>query len=143
MTVRIPRELWARIREHLEAGYPYEQCGILVGRTLGEDVVVEAIRESQNLVVDRKADRYEIDPRDQLVAERDLAVSGRVVVGYYHSHPDHPARPSETDAAFAWPRTVYVIVSIEKGAAKAATAWVLRESERRFDEVMLDVEPTK
>ncbi|MBI1849759.1 MAG: M67 family metallopeptidase [Planctomycetes bacterium] len=143
MIVKVPRDLWARIRRQLETGYPYEQCGILVGRTLGADVEVEAIREARNLVVDRKADRYEIDPHDQLIAERDLAVDGRAVVGYYHSHPDHPARPSETDAKFAWPRTIYVIVSIEKGVAKAATAWVLRESEQRFDEVSLDVEKTE
>jgi proteasome lid subunit RPN8/RPN11 len=138
--IRVPRELWARVRRQLEAGYPHEHCGILVGRAIGGDVVVEAIREARNLVTDRAADRYEIDPRDQLAAERDLAVDGRAVVGYYHSHPDHPARPSETDRVNAWPHAVYVIVAIEKGCAAAATAWMLRETDRQFEPVTLDIE---
>ena len=138
--IRIPKTLWERVRRHVEAGYPNEQCGILVGRLEDGGVRVGATREARNLVTDRAADRYEIDPRDQLVAERELCADGSIVLGYYHSHPDHPARPSETDARFAWPGYVYVIVSVEMGAAMAATAWTLRESEPRFDQVPLEIE---
>jgi proteasome lid subunit RPN8/RPN11 len=138
--MQVSRTTWERIRRHLERGYPYEHCGILVGRVEDGAVIVEEMREARNLVTDRAADRYEIDPRDQLAVERQLCADGRSVVGYYHSHPDHPARPSETDIRLAWPATVYVIASIEKGALVAATAWRLADGdEKRFEEVALRI----
>lgn len=138
--MRVPRGLWERVRRFVENGYPHERCGILVGRVEGTEARVEAVHEARNLEVERAADRYEIDPRDQLFVERELAREGRVVVGYFHSHPDHAARPSETDARLAWPGYVYVIVAVEKGAATAATAWRLRDGEQRFDPVPLAIE---
>lgn len=93
---------------------------------------------AENLNAERSHDRYDLDPRAWVRVERCLASAPPPrleIVGVYHSHPDHPARPSRTDLERAWPDLVYLIVAVEKGRSAAATAWVLCESPRGFDEM--------
>ncbi len=76
--------------------------------------------------------RFSIDPAQQLAVEKSAEKDGKAVLGYYHSHPDHPARPSEYDREHAWPYYSYVIVAIENGVAKDMTSWVLDDQTETF-----------
>ena len=143
-----PRPL-EMIRQHGARDYPNECCGVLFGRAEGENKrVIEAV-PLRNLRTDpekarevlpleepgreSERNRFLIDPREQLRAEKDARARGLDVVGYYHSHPDHPARPSNYDREHAWPWYSYVIVSVIGGEAKDLTSWVLAEDRSRFD----------
>ena len=111
-----------------EAAYPNEGCGIFLGIP-GDDPEVFEVRLATNLREDRARDRYVMDPRDIMLAEREAEARGLEVLGFWHTHPDHPARPSQYDADHAWPDYVYVIMSIQAGSSlRSLTAWVL-ESE--------------
>jgi proteasome lid subunit RPN8/RPN11 len=110
------------IRAHGAEGYPNEICGIMVGPR-GEGRVTE-VRRARNLIVDRSRDRYEIDPRDHIRIQREADADGLDIVGYYHSHPDHPAQASRFDTDRAWAGYVYVIVSVANGQPVDANAFV-------------------
>ena len=99
------------------AAYPNECCGILVGRdSRSGRRLVERLEPGQNVFeADEQYHRFSIDPRQQMKAEKEAEAEGKVVLGFYHSHPDHPARPSEYDREHAWPFYSYVIVAIAKG----------------------------
>jgi proteasome lid subunit RPN8/RPN11 len=124
--MRISAELREQMRAMGEKAYPNEGCGILLG-TLGGDVEVIEVREGTNLRADRARDRYILDPRDILRAEKDARERGIDVVGFWHTHPDHPARPSQYDADHAWTDYVYVIMAIEAGRLADVNAFVLRQ----------------
>lgn len=132
----------ARIRAHGESTYPEECCGILVGsveRTAGENgaalarvvrlVGAENTREQEN-----RHNRYLIPPEVILRTEREARAEGLDVVGYYHSHPDHPSRPSDFDRDHAWPGYSYLIVSVREGRARDERSWRLSNDRSRFDE---------
>jgi proteasome lid subunit RPN8/RPN11 len=111
--VKITRQAYDEIRGHAGEGYPYEICGILVASP-GSDLV-DIIRRVRNTMVERARDRYEMDPRDQIRIQRECDDAGLDIVGYYHSHPDHPAQASITDARRSWAGPIYVIVSCVEG----------------------------
>ena len=131
------------IRRHAAQDYPFECCGVMLGKADGAGKAVSEIIPLTNLRRDpararewRPLDdptgesgrnRFFIDPLDQLRVEKDARARGLDVLGYYHSHPDHPARPSTYDHEHAWPRYSYVIVSVERGIAKDLTCWTLAE----------------
>ena len=110
------------VRAHGAEGYPNEICGVLVGPR-GSRTATEAKR-ARNLIVERSRDRYEIDPVDHLRIQRQADADGHDIIGYYHSHPDHPAQASRFDTERAWSGYVYVIVSVEKGQPVDANAFV-------------------
>jgi proteasome lid subunit RPN8/RPN11 len=118
--MRIRRPAFEAIQAHGSEGYPDEICGLM----LGNDHVVTDVRRARNIIVERSRDRYEIDPLDQIRIQREADAAGLDVVGYYHSHPDHPAQASRFDTERAWAGYVYVIVSIEKGKPVDANAFV-------------------
>lgn len=125
VTVRIRGALVEEIRRAGEQAYPAECCGVLGGR-------VNELKEVLQLapVVNRRTDdphRYLISPDDLLRITRELRRSDLEVLGYYHSHPDHPAEPSAFDSAHAWPWYSYVIVRVDRGRAGEMTSWVLEE----------------
>jgi proteasome lid subunit RPN8/RPN11 len=132
--LKIPQAVLREIYDHTEASYPHECCGLIVGTTDGETRVAHTFRKCRNLNTERAHDRYEMDPLDQLRTEREFGGDPWGIVGIYHSHPDHPSRPSQTDTDRAWVDYSYVIISVEKGAVASANSWVLNEmAERRFD----------
>lgn len=146
--ISIPAVEFDKLRGHLEAGYPNEACGIFVGEIDGADKrVVEVIPvanawaalEGEGDGHDLR-DRFSIDPRDIVKADRDASKRGLDIIGFFHSHPDWPATPSETDRLWAWPVVSFMIVSVEQGLAGAARAWVLRDGRDAFDEESLIVE---
>ncbi len=161
-------ELLTRMHAHLEAGYPHEACGILIGDitfagagdlampdghgdatprqtpiryrrapTLASKIVkdlvlvpnvwsIENERESQR-------NRFLISPDDVARADRAAGKRGMDIVGFFHSHPDCPPRPSETDREFALPVVAFVIVSVLNGKAAETASWVLRDDRSGFD----------
>jgi proteasome lid subunit RPN8/RPN11 len=124
---------------HGEGGYPDEIVGVLIGRemspaTVGEVREVTEARRLENTRLDNRARRYTVDPLALAKIERECDAAGLLVLGFYHSHPDHPAQPSQTDLEWAWPVYSYVIQSIEKGRAGARTSWRLSDDEKSFFE---------
>lgn len=126
-TLRISNAAWQAMRRHGEETYPGECCGVLVGSIEGNrrKTVAFAIRCS-NIREDSPTNRYEIDPRELLRIQRECRDSGSEIVGFYHSHPDHPPRWSRTDLTEAhWTGCSYVITSIEHGRAADTASFVL------------------
>ncbi len=129
------------MRRLAEATYPYEGCGVLVGMVADGHHEVTEVVEGHNLVTDRRHDRYELDPRDIIQAERLARERGEEVLGFFHTHPDHPARPSQFDTDRAWPGYDYVVIAVHAGRQVAATAWRLHDGgePRQFVEAELQV----
>ena len=122
------------IRAHAEAAYPNECCGFLVGRAEDDHKSVVALIKADNTRTDAAHHRYLITPEAYLEAERLAESRGLEILGFYHSHPDAPARPSEYDRTHALPACSYVIVSVRDRSAGELTSWVLSEDYERFEE---------
>jgi proteasome lid subunit RPN8/RPN11 len=135
--VKIAAAALDAVKAHAEEGYPNEICGFLVGAR-GSDKVGRAVR-ARNTVVDRARDRYEIDPRDMIRAQREADDAGEDIFGYYHSHPDHPARPSVFDAERSWAGPAYLIVSCVEGKVVDANAFVATQDGGPFRDVPIDL----
>ncbi|HZT68797.1 MAG TPA: M67 family metallopeptidase [Terriglobia bacterium] len=149
MAIRLKPDQLKSIRSHGESDYPNECCGMLLGHAEGDSKEVLEVVPLRNLRHDSaraqellplddpgresERNRFLIDPLDQLRVEKDALARGLDVLGYYHSHPDHPARPSNYDREHAWPWYSYIILSVERGRANEITSWVLSEDRERFD----------
>ncbi len=120
----------AAIRAHGQETYPHECCGALVGR----DDRVEAIVALPNTTEEGPRRRFLVRPSDYREAERRASELSGELLGFYHSHPDHPARPSQYDLDHAWPTFAYIIVAVAQGAAEAMTVWYLKDDRSSFDE---------
>jgi len=143
MALTIPLALYDQLRHHGEVTYPHECCGVLVGEfdeTGGK--AVKAVVECGNTRTDSPANRYHISPTELVRIQREAMLAGHDVVGFYHSHPDHPARWSTTDLAEAhWTGCSYVITSVEKGQAVLTNSFLLLDHEeaKRFEDESLEV----
>ena len=105
-----------RFAQHGEETYPHECCGVLLGRMEDDERQVVTSVRCGNTRADSPQNRYNIDPRELVRIQRQGRERGEDIVGFYHSHPDHPARWSQTDLAEAhWFGCSYVITSVEKG----------------------------
>jgi len=127
MALRIGKSEWEQLRWHGEETYPYECCGVLVGQ-IGDDGMkeVQAIVRCQNQRSDSLRNRYGIDPRELVRIQREARECDQDIVGFYHSHPDHPARWSQTDLAEAhWTSCSYVITSVMNGVATETNSFNL------------------
>ncbi len=136
--MKLTRAAFEAIQIHGAEGYPNEICGALIGPPEG-GFATEAKR-ARNAVTDRPRVRYDIDSVDLIRIHKEARDAGLDVVGYYHSHPDHPAAPSvfDTERAAGW--YVYVIVSVENGRPVATNGFVLEEaSEKKFRPEPLEV----
>ena len=102
---------------HCESAYPHECCGALIGRADGEKNLVAGLRPLRNAEPNSPERRFVVDPQELNALDRELRASRQdeTIVGFYHSHPDSPARPSSTDLEWAWEGYSYVIVSVEQG----------------------------
>ena len=118
------------IRRHGEETYPHECCGALVGR--GDRVT--ATVPLPNTTEEGPRRRFLVRPADYRMAESRATELGGDLLGFYHSHPDHPARPSQYDLDHAWPNFAYPIVSVASGAAGDLTVWWLKEDRTSFEE---------
>ncbi|MFZ0802064.1 MAG: M67 family metallopeptidase [Terriglobales bacterium] len=118
------------LRQHGEETYPQECCGVLLGQMDGDGRVVTSVARCGNTRSDSPQNRYHIDPKELIRIQREGRERGEDIVGFYHSHPDHPARWSATDLAEAhWFGCSYVITSVEKGKAAVTNSFELVGSE--------------
>jgi proteasome lid subunit RPN8/RPN11 len=124
------------IRAHGRETYPHECCGAL----LGADGIVSATVALPNTTEEGPRRRFLVRPGDYQEAEQAATGAGCELLGFYHSHPDHPARPSQYDLDHAWPSFSYVIVSIMAGEPGDLRSWTLREDRSAFDEESLTVQ---
>ena len=112
--LKIPSALYEQLRAHGEETYPHECCGIFLGRASENGVAVESLLRAGNTRTDSAHNRYHIDPRELIAAQREGRKLGLDIVGFYHSHPDHPAQWSQTDFAEAhWFGCAYLITAVE------------------------------
>jgi proteasome lid subunit RPN8/RPN11 len=144
-TLVISGQFAEEIRAHGAEAYPYECCGALLGRDSGEvsgkdpaKYPVATGREILGLypLINRRDDsprnRFSVTSLDVMAAEKEARGHGLDVVGWYHSHPDHPARPSQYDRDHAWPWYSYIIVSVQNGAPQEMTSWRLNDDRQEF-----------
>ncbi len=133
--LRIKKELIDQIKKQGEAGYPYEICGFLIGTIDYQNDMREALEifQVENQNKERANDRFEIDPKDYIKVENYADSKGLSIIGIYHTHPDHPDRPSQTDLMFAQPDMSYIIMSINQGKAGNWRSWKL-EGDRFVEE---------
>lgn len=133
--LRLPDALRESVSAFAREGYPYETCGLLLGTRNGAENVVARVRQARNVNLERRQDRYELHPEDFVAADRDAREAGLDIVGIWHSHPDHPARPSETDRAAAWPEWSYVIVAVGNAGVREIRCWRLNSDD--FEEEVI------
>jgi proteasome lid subunit RPN8/RPN11 len=131
------------LRRHGEETYPHECCGVLLGSMNGETRVVTSVVRCGNTRNDSPHNRYHIDPRELVRIQREGRGRGEEIVGFYHSHPDHPARWSQTDLAEAhWYGCSYIITSVAHGKAEATNSFALsgmEESNKAFQDEKIEL----
>ncbi len=128
--VHFPETLREQMRQHALAAYPEECCGILLGR---ENAVLYAVPAQNTADPPARRHTYALDPREILRVDRDARAKNLEILGYYHSHPDHPAVPSKTDRALAWDGVLYVILPATATASGEPRAWQLRPTGDFFE----------
>jgi proteasome lid subunit RPN8/RPN11 len=132
--IRFDRAVLEDIARAASAAYPYEGCGAL----LGERDHVRVTLLLPNTEKGSPRVRFEVSPGDYLRAEREADSQGLRLLGFWHSHPDHPARPSDTDRTHAWEGLLTVIVSVQKGHARDIGAWEIYGPELPFEPVTIE-----
>lgn len=144
MKLRLSEELTERIRAHATQSYPYECCGALLGSEDGQEREVRDLAPLENQRHDSARNRFLVRPEDVIRVDKAARERGLDLLGWYHSHPDAPARPSEFDREHAWPWYSYLIVSVEAARPRRMASWRLTDDRSRFDaeEVVADGWPT-
>ena len=139
-SVQMTKAVVDAIKRHGKETYPEEGCGYLIGPD-AEPRRIDEFRATRNVEAEGRALRYRVDPAETLKVTNELRGTAREILGFYHSHPDHPARPSATDLdrGFTW--YTYVIVAVEKGRPVDLRAWSLddRDGARAFREVEIEL----
>jgi proteasome lid subunit RPN8/RPN11 len=137
--LRLREEIANRIRGHGVETYPHECCGALLGserdglRDVGEIMPLKNQRE------DSPRNRFSITAEDVKEAESAAQAAGLELIGWYHSHPDAPARPSEFDRVHAWPWYSYIIVSIQGRAPREMNSWRLTDDRAKYDAEPIEI----
>lgn len=143
MKLVLSPEVEAEIRAHARAEYPHECCGALLGTEQGETRLITQIIRLANERTDERERRFYVSPQQVLMAERQARAAGLLLLGFYHSHPNHPAVPSEYDREHALPYYSYPIVSVIQGEPVELRSWRLKEDRTGFDEEPLEVQSTR
>ena len=130
MRITLSDAVMTAVRKHGAETYPNECCGALIGR---DGTVLESFA-LPNMTEEGPRRRFLVRPQDYRAAEARAAETGRELLGFYHSHPDHPAQPSRYDLDHAWPSFSYVIVSVRDRQARELRSWRLRDDRSQFDE---------
>jgi proteasome lid subunit RPN8/RPN11 len=139
------QSVYDALRAHGQETYPHECCGVLLGQMDGDTRIVTSSARAGNTRTDSAHNRYNIDPKDLIRIQREGRNRGEDIVGFYHSHPDHPAQWSKTDFAEAhWFGCSYVITSVEKGKATITSSFELagtEEADKKFLNEKIQLEP--
>ena len=139
-TIKLTNELLRQIEREGCAAYPNECCGVLIGRDIPAvgglaSRIVERITPLKNsFEAHEQYHRFKLDGLEYVRVEKEVTTVGQMILGFYHSHPDHPARPSQYDLDHAWPFYSYVIVQIVKKQPGIMTCWLLDEDKNEFVE---------
>ena len=131
------------MQSHGQAAYPFECCGALLGSQnieTQERLLTKTVR-IENESKENKHRRFEIKTDDYKYVEEMAMKEQSTLIGFYHTHPDHPAQPSSTDLEYAWPYFSYVIISLEKGIAKEVNSFALSLDENQFRKEQLRIVP--
>mgnify|MGYP003952719761 CR=1 FL=1 len=137
MRLRIAKQEYDKLLAHAEEGYPHEVVGILAGsRSKAEVSLVHPLINERA----ETRNRYRVDGLILMKAERHLEATGLEIIGYYHSHPDHPAQYSDYDREHALPNMSYVICSVLEGRADKTLSWVLQEDRASMNPQIIDIE---
>jgi len=128
--------LRSRLERWAGCGYPAESCGLLIGRWRDGRTGVSGVTRARNVNLERDPDRYEVAPQDLLCADVRARAAGLEIVGVWHTHPDHPARPSETDRASAWDRWSYLIISVSRDGVRDLRSF--RMCSGQFEEEVIE-----
>lgn len=141
MALKLTNSIYQQITAHLQAAYPNEGAGILIGSADGDGTkVVQAVKPfGNNFESGEQYHRYLITAKDMLDGELEAERLGLDVVGVFHSHPDHPAIASEYDREYALPWYSYLIVSVQKGAAADKKSWLLSDDRAKFNEETVEI----
>lgn len=139
MSLRLSSDLLQKIGRQGEDAFPYECCGFLLGNANGDSRTVSLLQPAVNEREDAaRHNRFLITAENYLAAQKEGAGRNLEILGFYHSHPNSPAQPSQYDEDHAWPWYSYVIVSVRDGAARETTSWVLRDDRSGFDEQQIE-----
>jgi proteasome lid subunit RPN8/RPN11 len=146
--LRIQYADYEALRAHGEETYPHECCGVLLGKNVaGDGSAVNHVRQivrAGNTRTDSAHNRYNIAPQELVKIQRQARALGLDIVGFYHSHPDHPARWSKTDFAEAhWLGCSYIITSVEQGKAVTTNSFLLagtEEDNKRFEDEPIEID---
>ena len=138
--LRIREELSGRIRAHGAETYPHECCGALLGSDGDGTREIAEIVPLTNQRNDSPRNRFSITPEDVRDADAAARKAGLDLIGWYHSHPDAPARPSEFDREHAWPWYSYIIVSVQERVPREMNSWRLADDRGHYDaeEIVID-----
>jgi proteasome lid subunit RPN8/RPN11 len=132
-TARLSKEIAGKINAHGAETYPHECCGALLGREIDANFrEITALFPLVNRRDDSPRNRFQVTSEDVRDAEKAARAQGIDVVGWYHSHPDHPAKPSQFDQDHAWPWYSYIIVSVAKGEPQYMTSWRLNDDRAAY-----------
>jgi proteasome lid subunit RPN8/RPN11 len=134
MSIKLTDEHRRAIEAHGKQTYPHECCGLMLGRVADGARIVDEVMPVDNARLDSPRNRYLIPPDEVVKGDRYARQRGLDIVGFYHSHPNVAARPSQFDLEHAWPWYSYIIVSIQDGAAAELNSWVLRDDRSQFDQ---------
>jgi proteasome lid subunit RPN8/RPN11 len=134
--IRLSQQHSDQIRTYGEQEYPNECCGLLIGgfAESGIKTVIEVQPVSNAREADAKHNRFLIRPEELMRGERYAARKGLDVIGFYHSHPDHPAVPSQYDLEHAWPVYSYIVLAVRDGQAQDLRSWELQSDRTIFNE---------
>jgi proteasome lid subunit RPN8/RPN11 len=141
--LRIEYSDYEALRAHGEETYPHECCGVLLGKSRPDGNHVAQVVRAGNTRTDSAHNRYNIAPQELVKIQRQARNAGLDIIGFYHSHPDHPAQWSTTDFAEAhWLGCSYVITSVEKGKAATTNSFLLtgtEEDNKKFEDEAIEI----
>jgi len=140
MKIHIPADLLDQIQSHGENAYPYEGAGLMLGKEEEGKRTVESLLFLENARdKDNQHNRYLITAEDMLLGEKEAARLSSSILGVFHSHPDHPNRPSEYDREFAIPWYSYLITSVNNTMAAGSRCWRLEDIRESFSEEIIQI----
>jgi proteasome lid subunit RPN8/RPN11 len=138
--ISLNEQQFKKIEAAAEADYPAECCGLLVGLIEADNYMVTRVVPSLNIKAEQAKDRFEIDPQTHIDLERELRGASDQIIGHYHSHPDHPPNPSETDLKMAYgPALIWLIASVNDGKFADLKAHQINETTQQFEEITLSI----
>jgi proteasome lid subunit RPN8/RPN11 len=140
MAIKLTQQLQQRIFQQMEGTFPNEGGGFLLGTKQGDDTLIADVIQVENVFeTEEQYHRYAMTPQNWMKMEDEADARGLTLVGYYHSHPNHVAIPSEFDREHALPNFVYIITSVMQGKAIEMLVWELTHDRSRFDARTLEI----